>query len=407
MTEQAEAARSAKADLSELKQLIAAGRFTDARCLADAAISRHPDDLRFADVLVGLLRRDGEVEAALELAIHNARRWRDRLATTREPRRQERPLEPHERVMISGYFYSGSSAVLDFLTDHAGCVKWSPAGEMRLIKFPGGLDALARSHAEHGELRSKALVDLYLHLSGRRVVTAPKGTYDRWKMVNRNSRKLHRRSVARGYLLRCYEHYLEVVARAGDGPVTPHELEERLRRWMTDALDAAAADTGADRLIVDQAVTAWRMPIARFLPPSTFIVVHRDPRDQFVEAKEVLARPGRRATSAWRFATTYRRRRKAVRAAVPDLERSHGHRFLTTGFERFILHHEQAAEWLLEELGMRGVPREGESFDPQESRPNIGKHRGALDPAERATLHVALLPYITRDAEPDPELPTG
>lgn len=393
--------RSTKHDLTLVKDLIAEARFEEARRLAQDAIARHPDDLRFPDTLVGLLRRDGEVEAALALAVDTAARWRDRLAATREPCREERPLERNERVMISGYFYSGSSAVLDFLRDHEGCVKWSPAGEMRLVKFPGGLASLARSHAEQGKVSDKALVDLYLHLCGRRVDTVPKGTYSRWGMVNKNSRKLHRKPAARGYLLRCYEHFLELAARVGDGPITEEDLEDRFRRWVRSALDAAAADLGADRLIVDQAVTAWRMPIARFLPPSTFVVIHRDPRDQFVEAKEVLARPGRKPTSPARFAATYLRRRQTVRRAIPDLERHHGHRFLSTSFERFVVHHEETATWILDELEMHDVPRIANRFDPAASRQNVGKHHGRLSLGERSLLHVALLPYLSRDAHPD------
>lgn len=401
MADPAATKRATKSDLAQAKDLIAEHRFVDARRHVEAAIERHPKDIRLADVLVGLLRRDGEVDAALTLAVANAKRWRDRFEQTREPRRSERPLERHERVMISGYFYSGSSAVLDFLTDHQGCVKWSPAGEMRLIKFPGGLDALAKSHAERGQLTANALVDLYLHLCGRRVETEPKGTYTRWGMVNRNSRKLHRKPTARGYLLRCYEHYLDLIARTREGPIDPAELEGRLRSWVEAALDAAAADTGADRLIVDQAVTAWKMPIARFLPPSMFIVVHRDPRDQFTEAKEVLSRPGRKATTPARFAASYLRRRRTVQRAIPTLERDHGHRFLSTSFERFVVHHQRTADWILDELQMHDVPRVAEGFDPQVSRQNVGKHHGQLTFAERSLLRVALLPYISPDAHPE------
>jgi hypothetical protein len=400
MANQQRTARPAKRDLAMVKDLISEHRFDEARHLAQDASARHPDDLRFPDILVGLLRKDGEGEDALALAVDTAARWRDRLAATREPRREERPLAPNERVMISGYFYSGSSAVLDFLRDHEGCVKWSPAGEMRLVKFPGGLASFARSHAEQGEVSDKALVDLYLHLCGRRVESVPKGTYSRWGMVNKNSRKLHRKPTARGYLLRCYEHFLDLVARVGAGPITEEELEDRFRRWVRSALDAAAADLGADRLIVDQAVTAWRMPIARFLPPSTFVVVHRDPRDQFVEAREVLARPGRKPTSPARFAATYLRRRRMVRRAIPDLERRHGHRFLSTSFERFVVQHEDSAAWILDELEMHGVPRVANRFDPEVSRQNVGKHHGRLTLGERSLLRVALLPYLSRDAHP-------
>lgn len=391
-------ATSGREAFTEVKELIERDRLIEARRIAEAAHRRSPDHLRLTDLLVGLRQHDGEVDAALELAVHNAERRRDRLAKRRRPQRAERPLQPHERVFICGYFYSGSGAVLDFLTDHDGCEKWTPAGEMRLIKFPGGLDALARQHARAESLRNEDLVDLYLHITGRKVDATPKGSYSRWGMVNRNSRRLHRAPTARGYLLRCYERFLELVERSDQGPITSQELEERLRSWVSVALDAAAADTGADRLIIDQAVTAWRLPLARLVPPSVFLVVHRDPRDQFVEAKDVLERPGRRSTSVLRFAGSYRRRRRHVRSAIPELEREHGHRFLTMSFERFVMEHEDEAAKLIDTLGLHDRPRMGAAFDPSVSRGNVAKHRDALTSRERHLLSLLLRPYLSGHA---------
>jgi hypothetical protein len=388
----------AKAAAEYVKEQIEAGQIEAAREFAEQAHGRFPDQITLNDHLIALRRHFGDPKEALELAILNAQRHRDRLEKRREQKRPERPLDPDQRLFLSGYFYSGSGAVFDFLKDHEGCVAWRPGGEVRLIKFPGGLHALARKHARKGKLSTKSLVDLYLHLCGRRIVTVPKGTYDRWKMVNRNSRKVHRATIARGYLMRCYEQYLDLIERSRQGPIDVGELEERLRQWVRVAFDAAAADADADRLIIDQAVTAWRLPMARLAPPSTFIVVHRDPRDQFVEAKEVLSRPGRRSTTPFDFAATYRQRKRAADRAIPMLEREYGHRFLRMSFEDFVVEHERSAAWLVDQLGLENVRRTGSSFDPAVSRQNVGKHRRELRPTERAVLTAMLLPYLSPHA---------
>jgi len=373
---------------------ITAGDIEAAWVFAEQAHTHYPEHVRLTDHVIALRRHFGETASALELAITNAERHRRRFGKRREQKRPERALGPEQRIFLSGYFYSGSGAVFDYLSDHAGCVPWRPGGEFRLIKFPGGLFALARRHARKGKLTKKMLLDLYLHLCGQRIVTVPKGTYDRWRMVNNNSRRLHRSEIARGYLMRCYEQYLALIERSQQGRIGTEELEERLREWVRVALDAAAADADADRLLIDQAVTAWRLPMARLAPPSTFIVVHRDPRDQFVEAREVLSRPGRRSTTVVDFAGTYRKRRRAARRAMPMIEREFGHTFLTTSFERFVLDHEHEAARLKKELGLDGVPRTANSFDPAVSRANVGKSRGELRRGERLVLATLLLPYL-------------
>ena len=388
----------AKQASAHVADLISEGRLEAAQEFAERAHERFPGHLSLTDSLIALRRHFDKPEAALELAILNAKRHRDRFEDRREQKRPERPLEPDQRIFLSGYFYSGSGAVFDFLSDHQGCIPWRPGGEFRLIKFPGGLHALARRHAKKGKLSTKVLVDLYLHLSGRRIVTVPKGRYDRWKMVNRNSRRLHKAAIARGYLMRCYDQYLDLIERTRQGPIETDELEQRLRRWVGVALDAAAADADADRILIDQAVTAWRLPMAKLAPPSTFIVVHRDPRDQFVEAREVLSRPGRRSTTTFDFAGTYWKRKRAADRAIPVLEREQGHRFLRLGFEDFVVEHEHSSAWLIDKLGLDGVPRTGASFDPAVSRENVGKHRRELSARERTVLTTLLLPYLSKHA---------
>ena len=367
--------------------------------LAELGIRRHPESIKVNDLLVSGLDAVGRPDAAFDRAVTNARRRIERLEVRRPSDTVARKLAPEQRVMISGYFYSGSSAVLDHLLGFPGAVKWTPAGEMRLIKFPGGFGELAERQQAAGGLDRQALLDLYLHIVGRKVVGHGSGIYSTWGMVNRNSRRLLGDDRATGYVQACLEGFEQLAEM--DSP-SSSELLGLTRDTVERALDAAATDANADLLVIDQAVTAWRLELARFLPPSTFIVVHRDPRDQFAEVKDVLAKPGRQrqhARTPAGFAQRYRKDREQADRMIPKLERRHGHRFLRLSFEEFVLDHARCAEEVHATLGLDSHDMGESNFDPAVSSANVGKHRDRLEPSESAELSRLLPEYLSRHAD--------
>lgn len=366
--------------------------------LAERSARAHPHALRPTDLLIGLLDCTGDSDRALGLAVENAERRRRRLERLRDRTRPERHLTRDTRILVSGYFYSGSGAVLDWLLDFPGTVKWTPAGELRLLKFPGGFDDLAKRHADQGRLTAQDLVDLYLHITGWKVTLSPRGTYDQWALVNRSSRRMFRRERAFGYLAVLLECFLE-LARDPSASATTEELETRLRRHIERALDAAATDSEATHLVIDQAITAWRLQLARFMPPATFVSVHRDPRDQFAEAREVLAQPGRNRTNPEKFVKQYRRNRRKVDRLAPGLEQDQGHRVLRVGFEEFVVDHDRTSAWLATELGFDPAARVPDRFHPEVSRRNVGKHLTALAAEEREILEAELAEYLSPHAD--------
>ena len=368
-----------------------------ARDLAERAVRTHPKGIRLADLLIALLDRLGEPERALALAVDNAVRRARRLERQREDLPTRR-LTRDTRIFISGYFYSGSGAVLDHLRDFPGAVKWTPTGELRLLKFPGGFDDLSKRLAEHGSLGPQDLLDLYLHITGWKVTLSPEGVYDQWAIVNRYSRRMYRRPVAFGYLAMLLRCFLK-LARDPQVSASPDALDAHFRRHLERALDAAATDAQADLLLVDQAITAWKFDLARLVPPATFISVHRDPRDQFAEVKEVLKQPGRRELAAEVFAKRNRRNREKVERLAPKIERDHGHRVIRIGFEDFVMDHERWSRRLADVLGLDPDARIPDRFDPQRSRANIGKHATLLDAHERATLEEAMAEFLSPHAD--------
>src|SRR5690606_2972039 len=210
-----------------------------------------------------------------------------------------------------------------------------------------------------------------------------------------------RRREAAGYLAACLECFLDLAERAGQPwPGGVAGLEQCLREHLQHALDAAATDTGVDMLLLDQGVNAFRLPISRFAPPSTFVIVHRDPRDQFVDARAVLRQPGRVEPSAADFAAQYgQRRRRAARHAA-EMARDYDHRPVQVGFEDFVYDPTTVHE-LVDFLGLTGRRYRQGRFEVARARAAVGKHTRQLTAEERAVIAAALPEYLDpRAGEP-------
>lgn len=375
---------------------IARGRPEAALTAAEAAARRFPDSLTVVDALISALDLNEQWDRALVLAVEAASRREQRLRASRRAR-EPRTLTPDARLFLSGYFHSGSGAVLEFLKDFEGVAKWSPAGEPRMIKFPGGTADLAKRFRTSGDLGPADLVDFYLHLAGSKGLVGSGELYSRWGMVNRQSGKLLKHPSAAGYVAEGLACFGRLTRAAQIGGLSVRQVNAILRDGFRDALDAAATDTGAERLLVDQAVNAWRLKIAALAPPSTFIVVHRDPRDQYADALAALDRPGRIQLSAEAFAIQFRQRRLAGEGAMARLVRKYKHRIITVPFEAFVMRHETEAPRLLAEIGFEDRRRVRRRYKVEASRPNVGKYRTLISPEDAAYLARELPEYLSPD----------
>jgi hypothetical protein len=373
---------------------LAGGDLDQAHRLAEQAWRSRPGHVQLQDLLIGSLDLRGRYEQALALSVENAARrirWLDRRRVTRHRPHQ---LGPAQRIFLAGFFRSGSSAVLDHLRGAPGAARWTPYGEMRLLKAPGGVAELVQRCETRGGLSDRDLVDFYLHLTGWKPNRHPPGTFHRRDVVNRHSNMLLRNRRAFGYLHTCLGAFLELVELTSSTKPTAADLESFFRDALGRAFDVAAADTGAEVLLVDQAVNAWRLPMSRFLPPSTFVIVHRDPRDQFVDVARVHKKPGMPPITAERFARDYRQNRSWADRDTPRIARQYGHFAIRLSFEDFVLDHQRQAREMTEALALP-PPRPGRGYyDPGRGRAGIGSHLGRVSPGELATLTGSLPEYL-------------
>ena len=369
---------------------LAAGHHQQARQLVRSGLERIPHSLRLRDRQVALLADAGDHRAAFEVARETAElrcsRWQDRRSSDRVPRH----LDVRGRIAISGFFYSGSGAAKDHLRGYRDVVPWPPVGELRLVKFPGGFVDLGERLTAAGELTAADLVDHYLHIVGRKLTGARPGMYDKWEVVNTNSRRLLRdpdRSA--GYLAACMEGFLALAERveAGSLSLEAEEFQAHARTTLQRALDAAATDNAARWLLIDQVVTGWHLDQAAYLPPASFVLVHRDPRDRFAEVRTVLDQPGRRSTNRdpANFARAARRHLAEAQRRVPWLEQQ-GHRVLRFAFEDLVLEPEATIAAIEDHLGLTAAQLQERRFHPEQSRRNVGKHVALVPPEELAVI---------------------
>lgn len=371
---------------------LAAGDTPEAHRLAEQAWRSHPDHVQLQDLLIASLDHRGSYGRALELCVENAER-RVRWLAQRCLDTPPRSLGPAQRIFAAGFFRSGSSTVLDYLRGVPGARKWTTAGEMRLVKGAGGVAELVSRFDTEGRLTDRDLVDFYLHLTGWKLIWHPPGSHHPRALVNNHSSKLFGHRRAFGYLQCCLEAFLALVELVRSGDPTTTDLERFFRDALGRALDAAAAGVGAEVLLIDQGVNAWRLPLSRFLPPSTFVIVHRDPRDQYVDVREIRRKPGLKPTTPELFAAEYRRKRTHADRHSRRIARD-GHATVQLSFEDFVLDHERQAGELTRALALP-PPRDGRGhYDPDRARAAIGRHLGHVTDAELATLTGALPEYL-------------
>lgn len=393
---------SEKEWISKAQKALKAARPEKALAAARAGLAVYPDSRGLRDTLITALEATEDHATALRHARLNALAHIAALEQGRGPLAPPPPALSQRPILISGYFYSGSGAVLDFIRGLSGVHKWPPSGEMRLIKFPGGLDDLSKRFVRNEGLRGEDRLAFYQHLVGARYTGNERSGQTRWKTVNRNSARNIKSPDYADYLRVCLRAFLELEQFGQGGKADFDDFEAFLATIVRECLAAAQHQLGADNLLIDQVVTAWRMPIARYMPPADFLVVHRDPRDQFLDANTALAKTGRRTYSAEEFAALYRKRRKIADDAIPHLEEHHGHSFFRTSFEDFVTDHDQVGARILEALKLEDRARITANFDPSYSIHNIGKHRGQISDADRQTLETLLPEFLDERAGPIP-----
>ena len=365
--------------------LIDEDKFDDATRLCREGLQKYPKSIRVNECLTVCLDVLEENEEALFWAENSARlrieRIKKRIKDGILDEAQQKGLQKHQRIFASGYFKSGSSALVDYLRGLDRTMKWTPYGEMRLIKTPGGIRDFSKKYYS-GE-KNEAILNLYLTIVGRKLTTTKT-----WNNSNRISRKLISNKKCSAYVLECLQFWLKLKS-------SPAKSVEEFNSYSVDflnkAFNHAAHSYNADNLIIDQAINAWRLHLARFVPPSTFFVVNRDPRDHFVESRFHWMKLGKKRQTVEEYIRKYRLiRNKSIKQAK-KMSKLYGHKFFFYSFEDFVYDHVNSAKKLKDDLGLIGSSN---SYDPELSKKNIGKFVNILTRHERSLIESELREFL-------------
>ena len=121
-----------------IKNLISEKNWDASINISKRAIKAFPKRLNFKKYLIKSLDCQGKYDEALVWAEKAAIQEIKKLNARKNPSENfKKSLKRHQRIMIAGYFYSGSGAISDYLKGFEK-TKRTPYGEMRLIKTPGG-----------------------------------------------------------------------------------------------------------------------------------------------------------------------------------------------------------------------------------------------------------------------------
>lgn len=291
-----------------------------------------------------------------------------------EPRRDAECLPPnHGIVVVSGFLYSGSGAVFDFLRDQAGMAVPFGDREPGFLKKPGNFGVLFDADCE-SYLEPAVIVDMILssviglNQSGRPIL----GVFQESE-------------ESLGYLVRSVQ---ELVAAFLDlwGQDDPCARAQRAVRTFLDGVISQLTPSGETPLM-NNVIIGHQLTRVRAFSGGQAIAVVRDPRDQYVSQK--LESPY--ALSCKVFIAMMKQRYDALLGSLesPALQG----RVSLVRFEDFV-DDPEVRERVLRGLSLSpsATSTERASFRPEVSRSNIGIHQAFSDQTEVQQVTEHLFP---------------
>ena len=366
--------------------------------LTRAVHDRFPNNVTITEKLVGLLVERRKIQKAMDLA-RTCIEARILKASKKRSARYEDVVSGESIgtvIQISGYFYSGSGAVLDFLKGFKKTIKWGPGAEVRIVKFSGGLGELYDNFREAGRLKRIDLLNLFLHLTASFYITTDEKTYSKKAKVNNASQKMLDSPKAVSYLLELFKLWHRLDEFSLKDEQSEEELVAIIREGIRRSFNAILFTNKSKILLSDQMVTAWKLPYAALLPPCKFIVVHRDPRDQFSEVNQARGTPGRPAWTVSNFISIYLKWRSIADEWIPRLEEECGHSILRLKFEDVITDYNKTSNQIFDFLGLdrENFNTEKSKLDPSVSIKNVGKYHNYLNENEICEIEDKLINYL-------------
>lgn len=298
----------------------------------------------------------------------------DGMAITHDDYRGINDPESERLVFTSGFGWSGSGAVADYLKGIKGIteaskreVVWTQGRSRNPMTSIRGL--LATGEIDIPTLRSFLLSGVL----GVDVNTRSAKDYAREQVVFNHSvvGQMTRTGVGSRKILK---HVRALVDDLGEA-VTPQALVQALGRASSGLL--LASGKRSHRKVVDNGVMAQNIWLANLFPDARFVIVKRDARDQFC-ARAMESRAG---ISADRFVAVQARAIEAFNTAISHV--CNRDRVAVVTFEDFVGYsevREKVRDFVDERLEY--AAHGGSRFDASVSAQNVGIYRQWPDEAD-------------------------
>lgn len=276
-------------------------------------------------------------------------------------------------ISVSGFGWSGSGAVADFLRDRPGVS--FPFGDTEVSIFEGfenlaiGAAALLDSfHYENPNVRQTA--SLMILTTFLPALALKKSS----KHLNRWPQKVLLRKIDLGIM----ENYTNLCLRF------LHSIDLGIRRKRADAVRNSLnkllrgvlllLSDNSDIIVLNNSIHAQNIHLLELLENSIGVVVHRDPRDQFVARSYENLRLTKASveTFAQRLVRNYDKYYQRLQDSTVQA------RIVETTFERFVSDPDERA-LLTERLGIKGPSGFSGSLRPEVSQRNIGIYKSFSD----------------------------
>lgn len=286
-------------------------------------------------------------------------------------------------VIVCGFGWSGSGAVIDFLLDQNQFQKF-PGGETQFIKYKGGLDHLYKSFLKYGFIDELSMSNFARLMSAQ--VKAETG-------VDKNCNK-HIRTLARLGGAAFNESVISLLTKAIRHAHEPSRWfkDEEVTELLGGFFERIAAvfRQGTNRLVFDQAIRPTNIRPLEFIN-SPAIIVRRDPRDSYFERKKLQIN---NKPTLDKFVDNYIYRQERASRTLTKY-RHLSDRIYQIQFEDFVSNPETRMA-LCSWLGIDTPNHGGKLFRPELSQRNIGVYRTDPNVDEYRYIEDKLGKYLWR-----------
>jgi hypothetical protein len=280
-------------------------------------------------------------------------------------------------IVVNGFSYSGSSAVVDFLLDHKHVAAF-PGGEFRMCRAKWGLNRLFR-RTRKKRISAQLADEFAAFCRGKMPVT--NGPDER---ANKNIRRMRR------YFGSFFDTQVDIFLKSLRAKPTRSEFLAAAQSFIDALVREVARRENADVVVMDQGFRPATIHYRRMFPSYTVVcIVRRDVRDQITDLLRHNYTPTMQfASDLDRRLTKCKTQIKLMSDIKPKIHWLQFERFVTNSKSRSKLREllglTPKYPWFLSWLYAR--------FQPMKSRRNIGIYtEGAKWIAELALTHPHLI----------------